>query len=187
MAIELVPLDLRARAGELRRVQDLTVPKPPAVAAQRAAWQLTYAERRGFAGFAAVDPDADPAVGAPADGGSPLVGFVFGTTSRPGSWWDTYTRPAAQEFGHAEVLDEALEVVELHVVPAYQGRGIGRALLRTLMNGRDEPWAALTVLADNHRAWGLYTSLGFTELSKPFHFPGHERPYLLMGRPLPVP
>jgi ribosomal protein S18 acetylase RimI-like enzyme len=183
VAIELAPLDIVARAGELRRIQDLTMPVPPATAQQRIDWQLTYADRSGFAAFGATDPDGEP----PGSGPRPLVGFVFGDTSRPGSWWDNHVRPAAEEVGNAEVLDEALEIVELHVDPAYQGRGIGRALLKRLMTDRPEPWAVLTVIADNHRAWGLYTSLGFTEMSKPFLFAGHEQQYLLMGRPLPLP
>jgi len=184
VAIELAPLDIVARADDLRRIQDLTMPVPPDTARQRLSWQLTYADRPGFAAFGATDTDAGPV---PETDARPLVGFIFGDTSRPGSWWDNHVRPAAEEFGNAEVLDEALEIVELHVDPAHQGRGIGRALLKRLMTGRDEPWAVLTVIAGNHRAWGLYTSLGFTEMSKPFLFTGHDQPYLLMGRPLPLP
>jgi ribosomal protein S18 acetylase RimI-like enzyme len=181
VAIELAPVDIVARAGDLRRIQDLTMPVPPATAEQRISWQLNYVDRPGFAAFGAIDPAPE---GGPADGGR-LVGFIFGDTAKRGTWWDNHARPAAEEFGNAEVLDDALEIVELHVDPAYQGRGIGRALLRQLMADRPEAWAVLTVIAGNHRAWGLYTSLGFTELSKAFHFAGYDQPYLLMGRPLP--
>jgi ribosomal protein S18 acetylase RimI-like enzyme len=61
-----------------------------------------------------------------------------------------------------KVLIDRLRIVELQVLPEYQGRGIGSALLRAQMEHaqRTQQFIALRVLFEN-RARSLYTRLGF--------------------------
>ena len=36
------------------------------------------------------------------------------------------------------------------------------------------------------RAWRLYRRFGFVDLLRHFHFPGDERAFAVLGRPLPL-
>lgn len=61
------------------------------------------------------------------------------------------------------VLDEG-EITNVSVHPKFQGRGIGRALLETLLiEGENRTWSIyfLEVRQSNERAIRLYQSLGF--------------------------
>jgi ribosomal protein S18 acetylase RimI-like enzyme len=40
--------------------------------------------------------------------------------------------------------------------------------------------------AEDSRAWRLYRRLGFVDLLRQFHFPGDDRPFAVLGRPLPL-
>ncbi len=54
------------------------------------------------------------------------------------------------------------EIHTIGVDPAYQGRGIGRAMMTRLLNfAGPEATVYLEVRTDNTAAMGLYTSLGF--------------------------
>jgi ribosomal protein S18 acetylase RimI-like enzyme len=54
-------------------------------------------------------------------------------------------------------------VIDVFVVPAARGRGIGRALMLAAMAGSPAPTIALRVERDNAAALALYASLGFDE------------------------
>jgi len=54
------------------------------------------------------------------------------------------------------------EVHTLAVDPAYQGKGVGRALLRALLEHADGATVFLEVRTDNEPAMALYESEGFT-------------------------
>ncbi|QKW15402.1 GNAT family N-acetyltransferase [Verrucosispora sp. NA02020] len=91
------------------------------------------------------------------DGGQ-IVGAVYGYTMPSGEWME----PDADE-PSAELRDAVkVFIVEWMVLSAYRSRGVGRNLLRMLLDPRREPWA---VLAANPAAPArrLYERLGFEQ------------------------
>lgn len=67
------------------------------------------------------------------------------------------------------------ELTELHILPRAQGRGLGEALARRLLAGRDEDNVLLSTPETNgedNRAWRLYRRLGFTDIIRGYHFAG---------------
>jgi ribosomal protein S18 acetylase RimI-like enzyme len=169
----------------------------------------TIMERHtGYAAFRAVvaiaRADGAPADGGPAAsaraghrraGGAPmtgdLVGFAYGFHGGSGQWWhDLVSRTTAAVLGRRAADDwfgDSLEIAEVHVLPSYQGRGTGLAMMLRLTAGRPERAAVLSTMDANTRARRLYRGLGFTDLLTGFTFPGTELPYAIMGAPLPLP
>jgi len=155
----------------------------------------TIMERHsGYAAFRAIaaivrSADGAPADGAPADG--ELVGFAYGFHGGGGQWWhDLVSRTTASILGSRAARDwfgDSLEIAEVHVLPGYQGRGTGLAMMLRLTAGRPERAAVLSTMDANTRARRLYRGLGFTDLLTGFTFPGTELPYAIMGAPLPLP
>ncbi|WP_342775066.1 GNAT family N-acetyltransferase [Nonomuraea diastatica] len=84
-------------------------------------------------------------------------------------------------------LGFAFELAEIHVHPDYQGKSIGRAMIRTLCAGRPERSAVLSTHDQPTAARHLYASMGFTDLLTRFVFPGGHEEYAIAGRPLPLP
>ena len=171
----------------------------------------TIMERHaGYASFRAVaaimiPSDGDPPDGDPPDGepspvdtapGGPvaapgLVGFAYGFHGAGGQWWhDLVSRAAGVALGARAADDwfgDSLEIAEVHVLPGYQGRGTGLAMMLRLTAGRPERAAVLSTMDANTRARRLYHGLGFTDLLTGFAFPGTNQPYAIMGAPLPLP
>ena len=171
----------------------------------------------GYAAFRAVAaitvPDGGvPSAGAPATGAAAergmaaggrsagraqagaaprLVGFAYGFRSAAGQWWhDVVTRAAADTLGARAAVDwfgDSLEIAEVHVLPSYQGRGTGLAMMLRLTAGRPERAAVLSTMDAETRARRLYHGLGFIDLLTRFEFPGTDLPYAIMGAPLPLP
>ena len=83
-------------------------------------------------------------------------------------------------------LADSFEVAEVHVHPAYQGRGIGRAMVPALIHPRLERTALLSTQDTDSRARRLYRGLGFNDLLTGYRFPGTDPPYALMGAALPL-
>ena len=70
-----------------------------------------------------------------------------------------------------------------------QGRGLGEALVRRLLSGRDENNVLLSTPEMNgeaNRAWRLYRRLGFTDIIRGYHFAGDPRAFAILGRTLPL-
>jgi ribosomal protein S18 acetylase RimI-like enzyme len=119
-----------------------------------------------------------------------LAGFCYGFHGMPGQWWHdrvaggivaAHGQPAVQAWA-----GDCLEVAELHVLPVYQGRGIGSALLGALATGRTERTALLSTPDNESPARRLYRTAGFTDLLTGFRFDGAEPPYAVMGADLPL-
>jgi ribosomal protein S18 acetylase RimI-like enzyme len=123
--------------------------------------------------------------------GGELVGFAYGFHGGGGQWWhDLVSRTTASVLGNRAAQDwfgDSLEIAEVHVLPSYQGRGTGLAMMLRLTAGRPERAAVLSTMDANTRARRLYRGLGFTDLLTGFTFPGTELPYAIMGAPLPLP
>jgi ribosomal protein S18 acetylase RimI-like enzyme len=120
-----------------------------------------------------------------------IVGFAYGFRGGPGQWWhDVVWSGIVATAGQASAeawLANALEVAEVHVLPEFQRRGIGRQMLLMLTANRTERTALLSTRDAKTPARHLYRQLGFTDLLTAFQFPGGGPPYAVMGAPLPLP
>lgn len=116
--------------------------------------------------------------------GEPPVGFAYGFHCVPGQWWhDALDRGLRHDIGRHlanEWLADAFCLAELHVRPAWQRRGIGRALASGLLGPRGERTVVLSTPADAE-ARVFYARIGFTELVTHFRFPGTVQPYTVLG------
>ncbi|WP_375487147.1 GNAT family N-acetyltransferase [uncultured Jatrophihabitans sp.] len=147
---------------------------PHHTGAQRAVSARKHAALDGFACRAAVT-----------DGGT-IVGFGYGYTTRPGQWWhDLVRRALVRE--HAESwLDDAFELSELHVLPDYQGSGVGRRVLGELAASLPHTAMLLSTPDTDTRAFRLYRDTGFVDLARNYLFPGDGRPFAVLGARLPL-
>lgn len=104
-----------------------------------------YLDGRDFTAFIAVEDDH-------------LVGFAYGVTDSVCA--ALHPGPSAPA--------EAFEMVELAVVPAYQGRGIGRALNDSLLAAAPSPRLLLThpdaPARESYRRWA-WADLGLVRMA----------------------
>jgi GNAT superfamily N-acetyltransferase len=172
---------MRARLGEVIAVYkaaflDIHEPDPVRAARDRMTHARRHTERRDLRAVAALT-DEDQ-----------LVGITYAMPGRPGQWWHDVVASALPPATAAHWLGDCLEIVELHVLPEYQGQGIGRALLRELVRDVPHRTAALSALEPpGSRARRLYASEGFVTLLSDFRFPGSYTPYAVLGKELPPP
>lgn len=119
-----------------------------------------------------------------------LLGFGYGYQSEPGQWWHDQVSSALNDGDRRRWLSDCFEVVELHVRPSVQGRGLGERQLRALLAMSLARTALLsTPEADEQtsRAWRLYRRNGFVDVVRRLMFPGDPRPFAILGRTLPLP
>ena len=117
-----------------------------------------------------------------------LVGFVFCCPGAPGQWWHDVLACALPATDTEEWLADSIEIVELHVLPEFQGHGLGRRLLRAATRyGADggSRTAVLSALQEpDSPARSLYAAEGFVPLLENFRFPGSMEPYVVLGKQL---
>lgn len=143
---------------------------------------------RAVGAFLTDDPTTPPPPTAP------LVGIAYGYRGAAHHWWDQQVRQGLIATGVEStqvetVLGDYFELTELHVHPQAQGRGIGEALLRELLQDRPEHGVLLStpeVSEEDNRAWHLYRRLGFTDVLRHFVFVGDHRPFAVLGHALPL-
>ncbi|MEE4540916.1 GNAT family N-acetyltransferase [Streptomyces sp. V4-01] len=173
--VVVAPADLAARVDEALAVQAVAFglgPEEVAIRRQIVLRHLSYPGAR--------------ALGAHGDDGR-LVGFVYGLPNDRSHWWSSVVQPYLRRQGTDGWLDDSFVITELHVLPAYQGRGIGRRLITEITDGADEPRSILSAIDGDSPARRLYHTLGYQDLARPVHFPSATRPYAVMGAPLPLP
>jgi ribosomal protein S18 acetylase RimI-like enzyme len=190
---ELGPQQFRTAIRELVAVYAAAMNAPERMLGGREAIMDRHAASPGFRCLTAT-----------ADG--VIAGFTYGFHGETGQWWHdmvagalavnpvavypdqdqaAYSGQTAGGTG-AAWLDNSFEIAELHVLPPYQGMGIGRSLLLSLTSGRQERTAVLSTADAPTRARRLYRGVGFTDLLTGFRFPGSEPPYAVMGARLPL-
>jgi len=209
---ELAPGEFRAAAGRLVAVYAAAMRPAQRMLAGRELIMERHSANPGFRALAAFCPGqpgdaAIPGVtergdsrgrsaqlsaalpGSVQASGQVLAGFIYGFHGHPGQWWhDTVATALASLYPLTANtwLADSFEVAELHVLPAYQGRGIGRRLLLELTGGRPERTAVLSTQDAESPARQLYRSAGFTDLLTGFYFSGGDSPYAVMGAMLPL-
>jgi ribosomal protein S18 acetylase RimI-like enzyme len=184
---ELGPREFRTAIRALVGVYAAAMNPPDRTLSGREAIMDRHAASPGFRGLSAhVD--------------GRLAGFTYGFHGESGQWWHDMVaaalatrsgaRISAAEYAGTDApgawLDDSFEIAELHVLPPWQGRGIGRSLLLSLASGRRERTAVLSTADAPTRARRLYRGLGFTDLLTDFRFSGSEPPYAVMGALLPL-
>jgi ribosomal protein S18 acetylase RimI-like enzyme len=181
---ELGPREFRAAIGDLVAVYAAAMNPPERLIGGREAIMDRHAASPGFRCLTAVDDGV-------------VAGFCYGFHGESGQWWHDmvatalasrsgagYSAPEGAEAG--AWLDDSFEIAELHVLPPYQGAGIGRTLLLSVTDDRAERTAVLSTADAQTRARRLYRGLGFTDLLTGFRFSGAEPPYAVMGALLPL-
>jgi ribosomal protein S18 acetylase RimI-like enzyme len=109
-----------------------------------------------------------------------LVGFCYGYIGEHGQYWTDYVAARIHPSLTNAWLGGHFEVAELAVEAEERGKGLGRALLTTLLDSRGEDRVALMTLEQDSPALPLYESLGFT----PF---GEFDNYVVLGQRRGVP
>lgn len=147
---------------------------PRSVADTRAGYTAAHARRPGFRSVAALDTR------------DRLLGFGYGYTTESGQWWHDQVRRALRpDVAHAW-LPGGFELCELHVLPAAQARGTGRALLQMLCANLGHQSVLLSTPEGDTRASRLYRASGFLDLARHYLFPGDVRPFAILGARLPL-
>jgi ribosomal protein S18 acetylase RimI-like enzyme len=171
------PDDLARRLDDVIEVYGQAMGYPADLLEARRGYIAGHVRRPGFRAVASLDP-----AGA-------LLGFGYGYTSGSGQWWHDQVRHALRRDARRLWLTDCFEVVELHVRPAAQGHGLGAAQLTALLGAATAKTTLLsTPEADEQRsrAWRLYRRFNFVDVLRDFHFPGDDRPFAILGRPLPL-
>jgi GNAT superfamily N-acetyltransferase len=171
------PDHLTRRLNDVISVYGQAMGYPPDLIEARRGYIAGHVRRPGFRAVATLDP-----TGA-------LLGFGYGYTSSSGQWWHDQVRTALSRTARKVWLPDCFEVVELHVLPAAQGHGLGADQLRALLTMASGKTTLLsTPEADERtsRAWRLYRRFEFVDVLRNFQFPGDDRPFAILGRPLPL-
>jgi ribosomal protein S18 acetylase RimI-like enzyme len=172
--VDVAPVDLAARVDEALVVQAL-------------AFGLSEDEidvRRHIVLGHLTHPAAR-ALGATTESGR-LVGFVYGMPNDRIHWWSTVVEPYLRSTGTDDWLDDSFVITELHVLPGFQGRGIGRSLITTITDSVNQPRSILSAIDIESPARGLYRRLGYQDLARQVMFPSAPHPYVVMGASLPL-
>lgn len=168
------PQQFARRVDEAMTIYAAAMNYPPHAAAQRAVTARRHTGHHGFACRAAVLDD------------DTLVGFGYGYTTVPGQWWHDLVRKALNKQQVREWLTNAFELSELHLLPEFQGAGIGRVLLTQLAAALPHEAMLLSTPDAETRAFTLYRHLGFVDLRRHYLFPGDLRPFAVLGARLPL-
>jgi ribosomal protein S18 acetylase RimI-like enzyme len=180
---QLQPPEFRSAIGRLVAVYAAAMRPPTRMLSGRESILDRHAASPGFRALAAFAPPRE------AQAEPILAGFIYGFHGQSGQWWhDTVAGALATKYPPlaATWLADSFEVAELHVLPDYQGAGIGRRLLLTLTAERPERTAVLSTQDADSRARRLYRSVGFCDLLTAFRFSGGDPPYAVMGAGLPL-
>jgi len=161
------------RLDDVLAVYATAMDYPPEVAELRRGFVAAHTQRAEFRAVATLDGDR-------------LVGFGYGYRSRAGQWWHEQVRTGMDSATYDAWMTDCFELVELHVLPDAQGRGIGQNQLVALLTGVQRRTVALSTPEGESRAWRLYRRMGFVDLLRHYDFPGDDRPFAVLGRALPL-
>lgn len=133
-----------------------------------------HAARDGFRGAVAREE------------GEPL-GFADGHVGAPGRWWHDLVWAALGPGIAARWLVGAFALVELAVVPAAQGRGIGGRLHDAVFGGTSARTEVTSTPRDGNPAVRFYRRRGWHAVHDAVFYPNGATPHLVLGRDLGPP
>jgi len=174
----LDPARFRALAGAAAAVYGAAMQRSPEVVIQRRDIIAGHTSYRGFVASGAFDPPL------PDDSEDRLIGFGYGYLGAGGQWWHDVVASALGRGGTKRWLRDGFELAELHVLPDFQGRGLGRALLVDVLSRTDAKHVVLSTPDIESPARALYRAHGFSDLVCDFYFPGSSEAYAIMGADL---
>ncbi|KAA0023132.1 GNAT family N-acetyltransferase [Antrihabitans cavernicola] len=187
VVVDLSVAEFRARLDEALGIYVAAMDYPRGTEHHRAPMWSEHVTRPGWRGVAATVPgttgEADR-----------LVGIAYGYRGAPHQWWHQQVYSGMRRSGWSDndarsVLDNYVELTELHVHPSAQGHRLGEALLWRFLDDRPESTALLStpeIDGEDNRAWRLYRRLGFRDIIRNFTFTGDSRPFAVLGRALPL-
>jgi ribosomal protein S18 acetylase RimI-like enzyme len=189
--IDLSRSDMKSRLGDALSIYVGAMRYPRGTEEQRASMWLEHTGRQGWKAVAAVESDTDEVATLNA---APMLGVAYGYSGAPDQWWQQQVIQGLERAGVdrtriTDLMTSYFELTELHIDPHAQGRGLGEALTRRLLAGRDESHVLLStpeINGESNRAWRLYRRLGFTDVIRGYHFAGDPRPFAILGRSLPL-
>ncbi|MCH9729222.1 MAG: GNAT family N-acetyltransferase [Actinomycetia bacterium] len=187
--IDLSPSDMAHRLSEALGVYVDAMHYPQGTEDQRASMWLEHTRRRGWKAVAALEVTAGSHGTA-----DPMLGVAYGYCGAPNQWWQQQVVAGLRRSGAAhahisELMDSYFELTELHIHPRAQGRGLGEALVRRLLDNRGERHVLLStpeINGEANRAWRLYRRLGFIDIIRGYRFAGDPRTFAILGRSLPL-
>jgi GNAT superfamily N-acetyltransferase len=113
-----------------------------------------------------------------------VAGFAYGYTGEHGRWWTERVARSLTATQRAEWLDPPhYEIVELHVRPTRQRRGVGSALLAQLLTRQPHARVLLSTQTGSRKARNFYAKNGWQELAS-IDFGAGYPPYLALGKRL---
>ncbi|MFI9275879.1 GNAT family N-acetyltransferase [Kitasatospora sp. NPDC052896] len=171
--VTIQPIDLAAWAPYALEVQSAAFGLTPQEVAVRLHIVARHAQQPGVLALGALQ-------------GNRLVGFGYGMPNRREHWWSTVIEPHLEAGGFGDWLDEVFAITELHVLPEFQGHGLGTSLIRRLCERSGLPRSILSAIDAETPARRLYRSLGYRDLARAVRFPNTDRPYAVMGARLPL-
>lgn len=169
------PTEVESLQAELvevyrRAFRERPYAKTPAEVEEFARNLPIHAGAAGFRLVVAVSPEKGRA-----------VGFSYGRTAVKGQPWYEVVESVLRPAGLAGWLIDAYQMVEMAVMPAAQGQGIGGRLHDRLLEDLPHRRAVLTTMAAETAAYRLYASKGWRMLLEEFAVPHLPRPYRIMG------
>jgi ribosomal protein S18 acetylase RimI-like enzyme len=155
MSFTIAPLDPFARLDDVYEIYSLALEGEVAPLEDFRETQLArHAARDDFVFLGATNGDE-------------LVGIAYGYTGGYGQWWTDSVAAALDADTRREWLDPPhFEVVELHVHPNRQRRGIGKELLDELLARQPRDRALLTMNPTSPKATGFYAREGWRKLGE---------------------
>jgi GNAT superfamily N-acetyltransferase len=115
-------------------------------------------------------------------GDETLIGFAYGYTGRPGQWWTDNAQTVLEPEVAAAWLGGHFELVSIGVLPDARRDGVGRGLLRVLLEGLPHERLLLMTTSDAaDPARRLYASEGWEVLG-----PGTGPGTVIMGKRCPA-
>lgn len=169
--VVLRPMDLNENAGAIGSVQRDATAMTIEESLRRCGLLAVHARNPELRAFGAWEQDR-------------LVGFSYGSPLDRGWWWVTMMERALRETGRSVPLQDCFTVLELHVRPSHQRRGIGRELLERLCDGAPQRSVLLTTPTTATPAQALYRKLGFSAIGE-LSF-GGSRSYVVMSAKTPL-
>ena len=104
----------------------------------------------------------------------------------PGQWWHDLVRRAMSPEMAADWLADSFELSELHVLPEYQGGGIGRELCWDLRRPSHTERYCCRRPTPTRAHSACIAASGFVDLARHYLFPGDARPFAVLGARLPL-
>ena len=154
---------MQRRLGDALAVYVEAMRYPRGTEDQRASMWLEHTRRYGWKAVAAVEVPDHSGLGdstnrsAEALAAAPLLGIAYGYCGAPDQWWQQQVITGLQRGGAdsshiAELMASYFELTELHIQPRAQGHGLGEALARRLLTGREESHVLLSTPEANGEA-----------------------------------